>query len=294
MTARPVGDASEQPDHVSRTASQASRLTSRVSRTTSHVSCTTDVNTFIGPYPFRHVPHPDPDVLVKLLAREKVQRAWVGHLPSAFYRDPSHGNSELFAATQPYAATLSPVPTIRPDWPKWETTLADAVALGVPAVRAYPPQWGMGPHDSAMHALAIACGEAGVALLLTVRFEDLRQRHHLDTAGDLSGAAIRSIGRASQRTRILVTAAGRATIEEVHWGLTPEERARLWWDISWIWGPPDDDLAHLIRTIGADRLVYGSGWPLRLSQTPRANLDLLPEDVAQSVLATAEDVSTRR
>jgi len=29
-----------------------------------------DVNTLIGPYPFRHVPHPDPDVLVRVLDRE--------------------------------------------------------------------------------------------------------------------------------------------------------------------------------------------------------------------------------
>ena len=257
-------------------------------------STLTDVNTFIGPYPFRHVPHPDPDILAKVLARDGVERAWVGHLPSAFYRDPSPGNVELFAATKAHAATLSPVPTVRPDWPKWETALADAVALGVPAVRAYPPQWGMGPHDSAMQSLAISCGEAGVTLLLTVRFEDLRQRHHLDSAGDLTGAAIRAIARASKQAHILVTSAGRATIEEVHWGLTPDERSRLWWDISWIWGPPDDDLAHLIRTIGANRLVYGSGWPLRLSQTPRANLDLLPEDVADSVLANAEAIAPRR
>jgi hypothetical protein len=228
---------------------------------------------------------------VRVLAREGIHRAWVGHLPSAFYRDPSHGNAELFAALEPHAAFLSPIPTVRPDWPKWEFALADAVAREAPAVRGYPSQWGMGPHDPAMRSLAIACGEASVALVLTVRFEDLRQRHQMDTAGDLSGAAIRAIARASDRTHLLVTAAGRATIEEVHWGLTPDERARVWWDISWIWGPPDDDLAHLIRTIGADRLVYGSGWPLRLTQTPRANLDLLPDDLASVQLATAEDIT---
>ena len=26
-----------------------------------------DVNAFIGPYPFRYVPHPDPEVLVRVL-----------------------------------------------------------------------------------------------------------------------------------------------------------------------------------------------------------------------------------
>ena len=57
-------------------------------------------------------------------------------------------------------------------------------------------------------------------------------------------------------------------IEEVHWGLTPDEQRRVFWDISWIWGPPEDHLAKLFRTIGSKRFVFGTQWPLRLAQTP--------------------------
>lgn len=249
-----------------------------------------DVNALIGGYPFRHLPHPDPDILVRVMARESVDGAWVGHLPSAFYRDPSPGNEQLWSMLEPHAGLLVAVPTVRPNWPKWERTLEHAVERGAPAVRAYPPQWGLGPHDASMLALARACGDADVALLLTVRFEDLRQRHWMDSAGDLTAAAIRSLARASGRVRIVVTAAGRALIEEVHWGLTPDERARVWWDISWIWGPPEDDLARLLRGIGPDRFVFGTGWPLRLAQTPRAALDLLPDDVHGVELATAQAI----
>ncbi|HEY9515308.1 MAG TPA: hypothetical protein VIQ74_06455, partial [Gemmatimonadaceae bacterium] len=103
---------------------------------------------------------------------------------------------------------------------------------------------------------------------------------------DLQGAAIRAIARADERVRVLVTSAGRALVEEVHWGLTPSERSRVWWDISWIWGPPGDDLAHLLRTVGPDRFVYGSAWPLRLTQTPRANMALLPDELLGVELAS--------
>jgi predicted TIM-barrel fold metal-dependent hydrolase len=251
-----------------------------------------DVNTFVGGYPFRHVPHPEPAILARVLEREGVQGAWVGHLPSAFFRDPLPGNDELYAALEPYGS-LAPVPVVRPDWPGWERTLADVVARQVRAIRAYPPQWGMGPDDHHLVALTAACGEAGVVLVLTTRFEDLRQRHWLDTAGDLTGAAIRAVARVSPRTHIVVTAAGKGLVEEVHWGLTPEEQSRVWWDISWIWGPPEDELELLIRRIGAERFVYGSGWPLRLAQTPRANLELLPDDVDRSGLASASDILSR-
>jgi hypothetical protein len=246
---------------------------------------TVDVDTLIGAYPFRHVPHPHPDVLVRVLDREEIDEAWVGHLPSAFYRDPTPGNADLLAALAPYENRLRPVPTIRPDWPRWEYALRDAASAGAPAVRAYPPQWGLGPHDSAMRELALAAGEQGLALLLTVRFEDLRQRHPMDVAGDLSAAAIRALARAGDAVRLVVTSAGRETIEEVHWGLTEQEQQRVFWDISWIWGPPEDHLAKLLRSIGASRFVFGSQWPLRLVQTPRANLDLLPDDVRGAELA---------
>lgn len=246
-----------------------------------------DVNALVGPYPFRHVPHPDPSTLVRVLDREQLDGAWVGHLPSAFYRDPTPGNAELFAAVRPFADRLRPVPAIRPDWPKWEAAVARAADAGVPAVRAYPPQWGLGPHNSSMRELALALGERGIALLLTVRFEDLRQRHSMDSAGDLSAAAIRSLARAGDEVRLVVTAAGREMIEEVHWGLTSAEQRRVFWDISWLWGPPEDHLAKLFRTVGAQRFLFGTQWPLRLTQTPRANLDLLPDDVRSLELASA-------
>ena len=250
-----------------------------------------DVNALIGAYPFRDVPHPDPEVLVRVLERERIRSAWVGHLPSAFWRDASAGNDALFARLAPHEGVLRPVPTIHPGWPGWERALQDAVARGAPAVRAYPPQWRMSAGDPSMAALAHACAEAGLVLLLTVRFEDARQRHWMDAAGDLTAAAIRALARLKDAPRIIVCAAGRALIEEVHWGLTPAEQAMLWWDISWIWGPPDDELAHLLRTVGPQRFVYGTQWPLRLMQTPRANLALLPPDLATVALANPDAFS---
>jgi len=130
-----------------------------------------------------------------------------------------------------------------------------------------------------MRALALACGEIGVPLVLTVRFEDLRQRSALDVAGDLTGPHLRSLARAGEKVRLVVTGAGKELLEETHWGLTPDEQERVFWDFAWVWGPPEDHFAHLLRTVGARRFVYGTHWPLRLTQNSRANLDLLPDDL---------------
>lgn len=253
-----------------------------------------DCAAYIGGYPFRHLPHPDPDVLVRVLAREGLSGAWVGYLPSAWHRDPAPGNEALFAALAPHRATLHPAPVVRPGWPAWERTLRDLVEQGAPAIRAYPMHWGMGPHDAALRSLALACGEIGVPLLLTVRFEDLRQRHPLDAAGDLTAAHVRALARAGERVRLVVTGAGREVLEETHWGLTPEEQRRVFWDFAWVWGPPEDHFAHLLRTVGAERFVYGTHWPLRLTQNPRANLDLLPAELSSPPITNAENLSLVR
>jgi hypothetical protein len=134
-------------------------------------------------------------------------------LPGAFHRDPVPSNRALYAALAPHRSVLHPAPIVRPDWPGWEDMLRTAVSEGAPAVRAYPTLWGLGAGHGAMAELAQACGEAGVALHLTVRFEDLRQRHTLDVAGDLSAAHVRHLARLpGSRARLLIAGAGRELI----------------------------------------------------------------------------------
>jgi hypothetical protein len=130
--------------------------------------------------------------------------------------------------------------------------------------------------------------------LLTTRFEDLRQRSPLDVASDLTAAHVRALARADASVRLVVTGAGREMLEETHWGLTPAEQGRVHWDFAWIWGPPEDHLAHLFRTVGAERFVYGTHWPLRLTQNPRANLELLPAELRDASITDASTLAFRR
>ena len=250
-----------------------------------------DVNCWIGGYPFRQLPESEPEALVRTLDRERLTGAWVGYLPSAFHRDPAPGNTLLYDRLASHAS-LRPAPCVRPDWPRWEHELAEAVERGAPAIRAYPSQWGMGPGDHALTRLGAACSEAGLALVLTVRFEDLRQRHPLDVAPDLGAPHVRALVRGT-RAQVVVAHAGRELIEETYWSLTEPERARLWFDFSWVWGPPEDHLATLFRTMGSERFVFGSGWPLRLAESPSANLALLPDELRERAPSDGAVVEAR-
>lgn len=233
-----------------------------------------DVNVFLGAYPFRRVPGTSPDAVVRAMDRVGVDLAWVTHLPGLFWRDPAEGNRWLYETVR-REPKLRPVPAVHPGLPGWERTLAEALATRAPAVRCDPTFYGLDPTGAELRRLAGACGEAGMLLMLAVRLEDGRQRHPNDRSPELAAAAVRTLVRSHPAVRLLVTHADRGFVEEVHFGSTQVEAARLWWDISWLWGPPEDHLATVLQTIGVERFVFGTGQPLRLPETSLAKLDLL-------------------
>lgn len=238
-----------------------------------------DVNAFVGAYPWRKVPATGPNDLVAAMDRFAIDTAWVTHLPSVFWRDPGEGNRFLYelAAREP---RCRPVVSVHPGLLHWEEVVDEAAALGAAAVRADPTFYGIAADGAEMRALARQCGDAGIPLAMSTRFEDGRQRHPNDRAEELPPWAVRALVRSDPRVRILVTHADRASIEEVHFGSTPSEAARIWWDICWVWGPPEDHLETLLGTIGAERFVFGTGQPLRLPENAFAKLDLLDLDPA--------------
>jgi len=252
-----------------------------------------DVSAWIGAYPFREVPHPDAEVLVRVLQREGIAQAWVGSLPSVWHRDPVPANAWLYAQLAPHADILLPSPTVRPDWPGWERLLDEAVERGAPSVRVYPMQLGIAATSPVMTSLATACADRGLVLQLTVRFEDQRQRHPMDGAGDLTAAHIRTFVRSEPRLQVIVCGAGRDLLEETHWSLTPAEQARCFWDWAWVWGPPEDHLEQLFRTVGSDRFVFGGFWPMRLIQSPLATISLTPAFLPGVTTASAAEIRVR-
>jgi hypothetical protein len=255
---------------------------------------TVDVSTFVGPYPFRHLPDPSPGGLLRQMDRLGIDHAWVGHLPSAFYRDPAPGTEELLRLVAPHRDRLLPVPAVHPGLPRWEDDLRAAADAGAPAVRVYPGQQALSPAGPEMVALVAAAAGHRLPVLLTVKLEDLRQRHPLDTAPDLPPSGVRALARLEAGARLLVTHADRGFVEEVHFGLTPDEARRVLWEISWIWGPPEDHLALLLETIGAERFTFGTGMPLRLPDGAVAKLDLLAPAAADRARLTGANLQRWR
>jgi hypothetical protein len=248
-----------------------------------------DVNSFLGAYPFRRVPGTSPDALLRAMDRAAIDQAWASHLPSVFWRDPAEGNGWLYETAERFDRLL-PVPAVHPGLAGWERVIGDARSAAAPAVRCDPTYYGLDPVGPETRALAAVCAAEGMPLLLAVRLEDARQRHPNDRAGELPPWAVRALVRSDPGLRLIITHAERGFVEEVHFGSTPDESARIWWDICWIWGPPEDHLQTLLRTVGVERFVFGTGQPLRIPETSVAKLDLLDLSSEQRAAIESENL----
>ena len=249
-----------------------------------------DVNAFLGAYPFRRVPGTSAEAVLQAMERVSVDEAWVSHLPSVFWGDPGAGNSWLYQISERHEQ-FRPVPAVHPGLAGWQASLRQARERGAPAVRCDPTYYGLDPSGLEMRSLVQACAAEDMPLLMAVRLEDGRQRHPNDRAPELPAAAVRSLMRVDS-ARFIVTHADRSFIEEVHFGSTPKESARIWWDICWIWGPPEDHLETLLQTVGVERFVFGTGQPLRLPENSLAKLDLLDLKPNQRSAIESENAST--
>lgn len=233
-----------------------------------------DASTFVGPYPFRELPWHSADALLAAMDQVGIDAAWVGYLPAILHQDPAPGNETLAKALEAHRDRLSPIPVVQPDLPRWEQDLDRAVDDGAPAIRVYPMHAGIDPASPLVQRLVGTAAERGLATVITIRFEDVRQRHQLDASPDFPAAAVRTLARTGEQTRLLVTHASREFVEEVHFGLTKAEADRVLWDVTWLWGPPTDEIAQLLDTVGADRFAFGTSMPLRLPEATIARLDL--------------------
>jgi hypothetical protein len=234
-----------------------------------------DINAFLGTYPFRDIGEWTPTTLLAEMEQLGITESWISWLPAVFWRDPAAGNAHLYLVARE-EPRLKPVPAVHPGMPRWQEAVADAAALHAPCLRCDPLFYGMAPGSAEISSLIAVAAEVQLPLMMAVRLEDVRQRHPNDQTPDLTPAMVRGMIRSHPHARLIITHADREFIEQVHFGATPDEASRILWDISCIWGPPEDHLEILLETVGISRFTFGTGAPLRLAETSIAKLDLLP------------------
>jgi uncharacterized protein len=242
-----------------------------------------DANAWLGHYPFRSVPNNTPEGLLLLMDRHGIEKAIVSSLHAVFYRDAHCGNEELVRWVAPYRDRLIPCTTLNPTYPGWERDLRQCVEeWDMRGLRLFPLYHNYALTGRECRELVQAATERGLSIAIPLRLEDRRQRHWMDTTGELSLAEVAALARACPEAEIVV-------LEALGVESSPFVRdealakARVSFEFSRMATVLQQSIPRLLEQLGPERLVFGTGMPLKYPSAALLKLELLeaPPDVKE-------------
>ena len=220
-----------------------------------------DVNASLGPFAFRRLRHNTSDGLLHLMDSRKIDKAIVASASAITYRNPQAGNEEAHDEARRHPDRLIPFGVINPGYAGWEDDLRVCREdFGMRGVRLYPKWHNFMLSDARCLELVHAATQRGMIISIPIRVEDPRERSWLVDIPDIALDEVVGLVKACPQARFLIvnglgfqnTPLGRRTS-----GLP----ANYCVEISRLTAMLDDDLGILIRDLGAERLVFGTGMP---------------------------------
>lgn len=222
-----------------------------------------DINAAIGHWPFRQIPNQTADELRDLLRGHGIDGAAVVHTHALFYRNCHDANLELAEAIAPHSDAFVGVGTINPTYAAWEKDLCQCVGdLGFRGIRLVPQYHGYTLGSDVARAAAQAAASSAVPVFIPHRVVDIRQRHWMDTETVNSLADVCALARAVPAVNIVFTEC-RVTPAAMTSSSQTDDCTNLYLETSRLSSATDQTLATLVRTLGANRVLFGSGAPFK-------------------------------
>ena len=223
----------------------------------------TDVNVYLGEWPFRRLPCRTPRRLVAEMDRWGVKRAWVSSLDAVFRSEYLDCYEELVRRVRqvgPVGRRLQPALTLDPSYPGWEEDLAGALSIAKPvAVRLHPNYHGYALTDPPALELLRRATKVNLPVLVAARLQDERLHH---PACQVPAVPVKQIIEAKRRVRglRLIATMVRAAEAETLLGTRG-----ISCDISGC--QQRAVVGKLTARFGTERVLFGSGYPLQYLHT---------------------------
>ena len=241
-----------------------------------------DINTAVGHWPFRKVPHGTARELSELLEAAGIAGAAAANIHGLFYKNCHDANLELAEWLASHDGILVGVATLNPLYAAWERDLQVCrEELGMVALRLAPQY-----HDYELGcpqavALAAAATELKMPILVPHRVVDVRQRHWFDTERTVGLEEIGALCTAVPQAVVVVTEAafGPADLLDDHgeWrhpGLFLESSRA--------------DIGAFPEAVAARRVIFGTGAPFKHVEPALLKLETAPvEDASRRRIAAA-------
>ena len=219
-----------------------------------------DTNVHLFHWPFRRLPLDASDRLVDKLRDLGIGRAWAGSFEGLLHRDLAAVNDRLVAACGVYPE-LVPIGTINVNLPGWEDDLDQCLQRHrMPAVRLFPNYHGYDLNDARFGDLLRRASKAGCLVQIAVAMEDTRTQHPLVRVEDVDSGPLKDWLAKVPDVRVQLL--GHRLRGNALKHLAPLESVLF--DTARVDGT--DSIAHLLDSVGTDRVMYGSHSPFLIPE----------------------------
>jgi predicted TIM-barrel fold metal-dependent hydrolase len=237
-----------------------------------------DVNCFVGFWPFRRIRYRTVGDIARLMARTHTRGALVTPLAGLFYKDCLSAVREMLeelkASPRP---NLWPVAVVNPAFPGWQKDLAIMIdEWGCVAARLFPNYHGYWLTDPQAEELLRVVQGRGLPLMVSMRVEDERLRHWLVRVEPVSCLDVAWVLRAFPAIKIVLCDVKPEEIDQLQVDILTHPHASV--DTSA--RMPQLYLEEMVGQLGTDRVVYGTGMPLKYPECALHQVHdaQLPED----------------
>lgn len=231
-----------------------------------------DANTYIGHWPFRRLRYNTVEGLVKLMDRCGVDKTVCGSINSVFYKDCQEGNEELAEDVDEYPERIIPFATVNPAYVAWREDLERSVKdLGMKGLRIYPLYHNYSLADPRLGELLKEAAALRVPVEIPLRIVDVRQRHWMDVTRTLTLDEVAGLVKAYPENHfILLNGIG---YEKTQFAEMKQNNYRI--EISRLTVLLTKTIPRLIETLGASKLVFGTGMPFSYPEPALLKMELL-------------------
>lgn len=236
-----------------------------------------DANAFIGNWAFRRLRRNDAAGVIEMMDRFGIQRACVASADAILYKDCQSGNEGLFEETRAAADRFWLYATLNPAYGVWERDLARCAALGFKAVRLYPCYHGYRLDGPEAGKIIDAATEAAMPVSVPCRVEDVRQRHWLDVTENVDPIELLKVAEAHPKGTFLLTE-GCPSFPPDSEVWRRMRAVDFYLEMSRTTSCLDGNLRVMVEALGADRVVFGTGFPFKTPSPAFLKVQVLDAD----------------
>jgi predicted TIM-barrel fold metal-dependent hydrolase len=216
-----------------------------------------DINTATGHWPFRNIPRQNITELYEYLSGLGIGGAAVANTHGLFYMNVQDANLELAAAIKPYEHFFIGVASINPVYAAAEPDLKFCVEkLGFRMLRLTPLYHNY-QLEEASRVIRLA-GELGIPVIVPNEIVNFRQKHWMEPPAPLGLNAVLDLCRAYPEVNFIFSE-GTASAD----GEYPKN---LYFELSRFRSSYGGILTELIKNVGAERVLFGTGSPFKSAE----------------------------